>query len=204
MLTNSELRRMARESLQGNWVNAVLGFIIYGAILSMLVNIPILGLIGVGPLTLGMYSYFLDTVRGKLTSVENLFDGFNKRQFGNAIGLNILSNIFIFLWSLLLFVPGIIAALSYSQAYFIMRDNPEITATDALRQSKEMMNGHKSRLFMLYLSFIGWYLLGIISLLIGLLWVYPYIYASRAAFYQELKNQNVDTIYEEAPRSYTL
>ncbi|XOK60788.1 DUF975 family protein [Paenibacillus elgii] len=208
MLTNSELRRMARESLQGNWVNAVLGVFIYGIILSVMANIPLIGWIGAivitGPLTYGLYGYYLGTVRGELTSVSNLFDGFNNNQFGNAFVLNLVSGIFIFLWSLLLIVPGIIAALSYSQAYFIMRDNPGMPALDALRQSKEMMNGHKTRLFMLYLSFIGWILLGMIPFGLGMFWVQSYIYASVAAFYVELKNQNFATPYAEAPRSYTL
>lgn len=199
---------MARQSLQGNWVNAVLGFFIYGAIIAALANIPIIGWIGaiviIGPLTLGMYGYFLGTVRGELTSIGNFFDGFNNNQFGNALVLNIVSSIFIFLWSLLLWVPGIIAALSYSLAYFILRDNPGMPALEALRQSKEMMRGHKSRLFMLYLSFIGWILLGMIPFGLGMFWVQPYIYAALAAFYEELKNQNFAAPYTEAPQSHTL
>ncbi len=97
---------------------------------------------------------------------------------------------YILLWTLLLIIPGIIAGLSYSMVYFILAENPTISPMDAIRQSKEMMYGHKTEMFMLSLSFIGWCLLGVLSLGIGFLWIGSYMQTSMAIFYQELKAEH--------------
>ncbi|MCS7464574.1 DUF975 family protein [Paenibacillus doosanensis] len=191
MLTNSELRRVARESLQGNWAGAIGATIIVSVILTIAAMIPginwLLSLIIAGPFLLGLFLYFIRLVRGEEPKVENVFHGF--RQFLNSFVLYLLISIFVTLWMLLLIVPGVIAALRYSQAYFIMNDNPDISGLDAIRQSKLMMDGHKMRLFMLCLSFLGWFVLGFILFGIGLIWVIPYFYAALAAFHQDLKHR---------------
>jgi len=96
-------------------------------------------------------------------------------------------NLFIFLWMLLLIVPGIVAAYSYRMSLYLLIDNPEIGVSEALRKSKEMMNGYKARLFYLDLSFIGWALLCVLTFGIGILWLYPYMLTSQAIFYEELR-----------------
>jgi uncharacterized membrane protein len=93
-------------------------------------------------------------------------------------------------WTLLLIVPGIIAGYRYSQAFYILRDNPEIGAMEAIRRSKTMMAEHKWRLFVLQLTFIGWHLLCMLSLCIGYLWLVPYIMAAGAHFYEDLKTRS--------------
>ena len=95
--------------------------------------------------------------------------------------------LFIILWYLLLIVPGIIAAYSYSMTFYILADDPNISAIDALNKSKSMMDGHKMDLFLMSLSFIGWALLCILTLGIGLLWLIPYMNVSIAKFYQDIK-----------------
>lgn len=103
-----------------------------------------------------------------------------------AIISQILQSIYIFLWSLLLVIPGIIATYSYAMTRYILAEHPELTASEAIRRSKEMMYGHRWRLFCLHFSFIGWTLLCIPTLGIGYLWLVPYTQAAEAAFYREL------------------
>lgn len=202
---NQSLRAMAREQLKGNWGKAVLATLILLIIAGIAGAIPYLGavicIVITGPLTLGFCGFFLKIKRGEAVSIENVFDGF--KQFVPSLVLYILTSIFIFLWTLLLIVPGIIATLRYSQAYFIMKDNPDIKAMDAIRKSKEMMMGQKGKLFLLYLSFIGWALLCVLTLGIGYLWLIPYIQTSLANFYEDLKNaaanQSAETAEGPAP-----
>jgi uncharacterized membrane protein len=102
--------------------------------------------------------------------------------------LFLLEAVFIALWSCLLIVPGIVKFFSYSMAYYILRDNPDMSALDAITASRNMMNGYKGKLFGLYLSFIGWWFLCLFSFGVGYLWLTPYISLSCANFYEDLKN----------------
>ena len=129
--------------------------------------------------------YFLNKARGQSAEIENLFDGF--KLFIKSFLLCLLEFIFITLWTLLFIVPGIIKSFSYSMAYYILKDNPDIGANEAITRSRKMMAGHKGKLFGLYLSFIGWCLLCCLSLGIGFLWLSPYINLSVANFYEDLK-----------------
>lgn len=105
----------------------------------------------------GYYRYALLRVRGFQAGYGNLFDAFSLA--GKVILTEIIMNVFIFLWSLLFFFPGIIAAYRYRQAPYILLDEPDISPMEAIRRSKAMMAGHKAELFVLDLSFIGWYFL---------------------------------------------
>ncbi len=184
---NWEIRSDAREQLGGNWGRAILACLIYSIILSAASGIAGIGnLIIGGPLELGLASYFLMLKRQNSAQIEDLFQGF--KRFESALVLYIVRSIFIVLWSLLLIIPGMIAALRYSMAIYILHDNPELTGMDALHRSKEMMDGFKGKLFGLYLSFIGWAILCLFTLGIGFLWLFPYIRASEANFYEDLKD----------------
>ena len=97
--------------------------------------------------------------------------------------------LFIFLWSLLLLIPGSIKGYAYILTPYILKDNPELSANQAINLSQKMMKGHKFDLFYLMLSFIGWGILGIFTLGIGYLWLMPYMYAAFAAFYQDVKKE---------------
>jgi uncharacterized membrane protein len=186
MKENSMLRQAARSQLKGSWLPAVgvtLVYCVFSSVSGMLFGI---GLVIIsGPLVLGYYGYFIRKIRGEPVSINNLFDGF--ASFGRSFLLFLLQNIFLFLWTLLFIVPGIVKGLSYSMAFFILRDNPSINALDAINASKKMMYGYKAKLFGLYLSFIGWGLLGIFTLGIGYLWLMPYMSLSLANFYEDLK-----------------
>ena len=105
--------------------------------------------------------------------------------FGKALLLNLYTALLTFLWSLLLVIPGIIATYRYSLAFYVLCDNPEMSVTECVNESKRLMDGHKGRLFCLHLSFIGWRLLSALTLGIGDLWLNPYVSAATSAFYLE-------------------
>lgn len=139
-----------------------------------------------GPLMLGMAKVYLLMVReAKKPTMEDLFSGFS--QFGQSLALYLLVAIFVFLWSLLLVVPGIIKAISYSQAFYILADHPEMTAKEALNESKRIMDGHKMDYFVLGLSFILWFLLGTITFGIAYIYIAPYMTATQVNFYEKIK-----------------
>lgn len=145
----------------------------------------IISMILSGPFMLGLTQYFIKFSRNDPQPVESLFNGFKK--FTPSLVLYLLISIYTFLWTLLLIIPGIIAALSYSQAFYIMNDNPNISAMEAIDISKKMMDGHKLRYLVLNLSFIGWFILACLSFGIGFLWFNPYYHLTMANFYEDLK-----------------
>lgn len=115
---------------------------------------------------------------------ENLFAYFS--YWKTTAVAKLLRSIYLLLWSLLFIIPGIIAALSYAMTEYILAENPEISAGEAINLSKQMMDGNKWRLFCLRLSFIGWDILCGFTLGIGYLWLNPYKQAAEAAFYREI------------------
>lgn len=187
--TNSELKAFAREQLRSNWGKAVIVCLLAGVINGLCGSIPRVGmlisLVVAGPITLGVRAFFIKIKRGEHPLIESIFEGFN--YLIPTIVLNFLILLFTFLWSLLLIVPGIIAGLSYSQAFYIINDNHGIDAMQAINMSKQMMQGKKGKLFMLYLSFLGWAILCVLSLGIGFLWLAPYMELTSANFYEDIK-----------------
>ncbi len=189
IVSNAEIRKHAREQLSGKWGLAVLVTLISSAI-SLIVQYDetiglIISIIIGGPLLAGVTLVFLKIARKEHVEWTEMFSGF--QRFVQFFVLYVLSGILLILWTLLLIVPGIIAALRYSQAYFLMLDDPNLEALDAIKMSSKMMYGYKGQLFMLYLSFIGWFLLCILTLGIGLLFLVPYVTTAQANFYEQLK-----------------
>jgi uncharacterized membrane protein len=170
------------------------------ALLITLINFILSIAVGIvaGPFALGFAGYFLKRVRGEEIDIKNIFDGFSR--FSRAFWCNFITQLLTSLWLLLFIIPGIVKALGYSMAYYIMYDNPEIKALEAINRSQIMMKGYKFKLFLLYLSFIGWILLASLSFGIGFYWLYPYIYLSMANFYENLKrNQGKQTVAKPDP-----
>jgi uncharacterized membrane protein len=188
---NSILKNLALESLKNNWGVAIGTYFVFGLIITAISFIPILGFIGsillTGPLTLGLTMFSLSVSRNQDISFDKLFKGFD--NFGTAFLAYLLQVVFVILWSLLLIVPGIIAAISYSMTFFIIADNPGIGANEAIDKSKAMMQGYKMKYFLLALGFIGWGILCILTLGIGFLWLIPYMNISYAKFYEDLKGE---------------
>jgi len=187
---NKNLMRMAKESLKGKWGLAVGTFVIYALIMGSFGWVPYAGpaatLVLGGPFLLGITIFSLNISRNNDPKLEQLFHGF--RNFGTSIGAYLLMVLFIFLWTLLLIVPGIIAAISYSMTFFIIADDPAIAPMDALKKSKKMMYGNKWKLFCLYFRFFGWFLLCILTFGVGFLWLIPYMRVSFAKFYDDIKD----------------
>ena len=187
---NWELTARARQALSGRWGTPI-GFclvlwLIQAAIggVGSFTGIPV-GLIVAGPFMLSYCIFFLTFNRGGQADLNMLFAGF--KNFGNALGAYILMMIFVFLWMLLLFIPGIIAALAYSQTFYLLADDRSLGPLEAIRKSKEMMRGYKWKFFCLGLRFFGWSLLCILTLGIGFLWLTPYMQTAYALFYDDLR-----------------
>ena len=187
--SNVELMQSARESLTGKWGVAIGTFLIYILIVSVPGSIrptgSLLSLIVGGPFALVAAIFSLSISRGKEARLEMIFDGF--KHFTAALAAYLLMVLYVILWSLLLIVPGIIAALSYSMIFYILADDPTIKAQDVLKQSKAMMDGYKLKLFYLCLRFFLIALLCVLTLGIGFLWLIPYVNVTMAKFYDDIR-----------------
>lgn len=199
-MTRAELKSLAKSQLKGNvamfFVCSLIVFVIAfvcglipvaGAILSILIT---------PPLSIGLILVYLDASKGNAVRIDRMFDGF--KYFWKSFLLTLLVGIFTMLWSLLLYIPGIIKAISYSMSFFILAENPEMTAREALNESKAIMHGHKMEYFVLELSFIPWALLVAVTFGIAGIWVVPYMELTLTNFYHSIKNK------KEAPTAETV
>jgi uncharacterized membrane protein len=200
---NKTLMSEAKESLKGKWglaIGSFLGYCLIFIVLAVIVEIVsptregftafrggynLLTIIIGGPFMLGFAIFSLALSRNQDAEFSQIFQGFN--NFRKALCTYLLMILFIILWFLLLIVPGIIASLSYSLTFFILADEPSIGAMEAIDKSKAMMNGYKAKLFRLQLRFMGWALLSVFTLFIGLLWLITWMYVSLAKFYDDVK-----------------
>ena len=137
-----------------------------------------------GVVELGYCGFLLKQHDLQPYETRNLFSQFDR--FGVGFAQRFLRTLYITLWSLLLIIPGIVADLSYSMTPYILADNPNMSAKEAISASKELMDGHKMDLLFLRLTFIGWDLLAALTFNIGNLWLNPYKHASEAAFYRKI------------------
>ncbi|MBQ7574334.1 MAG: DUF975 family protein [Clostridia bacterium] len=139
------------------------------------------------PLVVGCEGFFMvnSKEKAKLSEIKR---GFSPNWLHN-VGAMLLKDIFLCLWSLLFIIPGIIKSYSYCMVPFILADNPNIGAKEAITLSRKMMDGNKWRAFVLDLSFIGWFLLaGLTGGILGIFYVNPYVYSTHAELYHALKN----------------
>lgn len=188
------LKNRAKQILGGRiftdtWLYALLALAIASAVNSIAgAVLPGVGAILVtGPMSLGAAYVILKLARtGQKIDFKDLFRGFTQ-DIGQNILLGLLSSLFVALWSLLLIVPGIMKAYSYSMIYYIKADHPEYDWRTCLHASQEMTYGHKMELFVLDVSFIGWYILGALCLGVGTLWVIPYHETAKALVYEQIK-----------------
>jgi uncharacterized membrane protein len=208
MKTNQEFKNSALAALKGNWAPAVVATIIYMIIAiavymltgiydetTMTVNAALV-LAGASvlisiffsyPLSVGYYNAYKElALKGDNNCTANLFkSGFGK-YFRNVWGMFLLG-LFMFLWTLLFIIPGLIKAFAYILTPYILADYPELSANEAINLSRDMMKGHKFDCFCLGLSFFGWGLLAVLTLGVGMIWLMPYCYTAMAVFYQDVK-----------------
>ncbi len=208
----ADLRAKARNALRGHWGVAVaVGLVasllgggyggfesstagsasgnlrlenqIYATMMTIAVVSGLLALIIGGAIEMGWADFNLKLLNRQEPRFGTLFDQFDR--LGAGFRMVILRGFFVFLWSLLFVIPGIVASYRYALMPYLMVEY-KMGALEAMQESKHLMTGKKARLFCLDLSFIGWELLGVLTCGIGLLWVLPYEQAARAAFYQEI------------------
>lgn len=199
------LKSLAKEQIKGNIGILLLIVVVYYAILLGAGCVPVVGSVALMLLSpalgVGLYGIMLNLADGKKPELRDLFAYIEK--FWPAFKVAFLSGLYVWLWSLLLLIPGIIKGYAYSQVYYILAENPDLGAREALRMSEEMMKGHKMELFVLELSFIGWHLLGLVTFGLAYIWVVPYYCATHTNFYNSIKSAPVVdsgyTSYGEQP-----
>ena len=206
-MERSELKFRAKEQLRGNWGIAI-GAVLLAAIftdfdviynigerfgldgLTLSVPVNLLSLFLGGVITTGLCKLLLNLATNiEKPKVENLFSYFN--IYLKTLGLNILISLAVAIGTILFIVPGIIVALMFSQAFFILAEDSSKSITQCLSESTEMMKGYKADFFVLELSFIGWWIVAALTLGIGGLWVAPYQKLTEANYYLSLKGNKM-------------
>ncbi len=222
MATRKELKQMAKDQLgnalfQTNWLTMVVVFLVYEAIISLVGGsyggasgenrsaiartfssfLSIAYLVISGPREYGLNRTMVNAAKkNQRADFADLITGF-KESMADAIILGVMTKIFIVLWTLLLIIPGIIKSYAYSMASFIQQDSKNKDWNYCIKESMKMMNGHKWDLFVLDLSFFGWYIVGLLCLGVGVLWVTPYHQMTRANFYLELSKSTAPAEEED-------
>lgn len=187
----------AKNDLSNIWGPAIITFIVYMLISMVGGVIPMGSLVLAGPLSVGLSIYSLKIAKGEESKLDNIFEGFN--NFGIAIGTYVLMVIFVLLWMLLFIIPGIIAAINYSQSFYIIAEDKEkkLSPMDALNKSKEMMKGHKMDYFILGFKLFIFFLLSLFTFGIALLWLMPYSQVAMANFYLRINPEKHKTELDE-------
>lgn len=171
-----------------------IGFILFIALIAILIHVFIASVFEVG-----CRKYFVHSTKEEF-SINHVMFGFKKDKYMNIVLTILLRNVFLFLWTCLLIIPGIIKFYAYRFVPYILAENPNISPTRAIQMSNEMTKGHKFEMFVLDLSFIGWYILGLLALGIGTLFVLPYHNQTFAQLYIVLRNDGIRqsiTSYQE-------
>ena len=180
MLERKEIKSKAKEQIKGNIGAFFLCYLVFALICGTAIG----GLFAPA-MTIGFCLMYLALPGGTKPTLGAMFK--KADLFLRALWLMIITSFFITLWSMLLIVPGVIKALSYSMAPYILAEHPDFTASKALNESKRIMNGHKKELFFLALSFIPWFLLCSITFGIAFIYVLPYYNAAVTNFYIAIK-----------------
>ena len=200
-MKNSEIMKQAYASLKGKWGIAIATLIIYGLIAIAAGAGPLLfvgiehqwlsnitSLVIFPPLAIGLCIFSLNISRDSKADIDNLFLGFQKNWI-NYILAYILMVFVIAVGFFLFIIPGVIASLMFSQVFFIMAEDDEIGAYDALVKSYNMMKGYKWKFFKINLRIMALAILCIFTLFIGFIWLSPYQYVVFATFYDDIKDK---------------
>lgn len=193
-----KLKKEARNKLKGNNLVAIIITLLCG--ISVIVStillcfVPVLGIIlyvvVMGTIVLGFYNTFLKLSRDEEVDINDLTS--KRTNYLKGFLLLFLKRFFVRIWSLLLVIPGIVAMYEYSLAYYIFLDDPDISITEAINLSKDLMKGHKMDMFILDLSFILWYIASLFTFGLLLLYVIPYQEVTKALFYNQIINEYLD------------
>ena len=195
MVSNFVLRQNAQRQLgetpfQKKWLSmlVICGIlpIIFLSMSSILYIGPVVLLLVSGPLLFGMAWATIACIEGEKCRVRYAFYGFSG-CFGAAVLLEFSRQAILLLWSLLLLIPGVVKSYSYALAFYLLQEDKTKEPMEYLKESRRMMNGYKWQLFCLDCSFLGWYLVGLLCMGVGVFFVIPYHQMARANFYEALK-----------------
>src|SRR5690625_1309220 len=213
LYNSGDIKREAKAQLKGNWRSAIILVLIPTAFAAIFIGNTaqntynqsfgadlldiILNFIHTF-LLVGVNFTFLDFLRRHeeyIDPIRGVIQGFKKEYFGNLFLLKITKYFFIFLWTLLFIIPGIVKAIAYSQAEFIYKDTVDRTGEqpsprECLKESQRLMKGHKMDLFVLDLSFIGWHILALFTFGILYIWLLPYLTFSQVVFYENIAGED--------------
>ena len=199
MKSRIEIKAQARSSFaaqRSTGILLVLLFVVIFGAVGALSRI-VVGGIGVAlvipVIAIGMSWGFLKLYRGEHTEIGVLFSKFSG-SYARCLGGYWWMMLFTWLWSMLFVIPGIVKEYAYRMTPYILADCPDVPAKEALRLSMKMTKGHKGALFVNDLSFIGWFILaGVTAMILGVVYVMPYYYATQAGFYTELRDEALRT-----------
>ncbi len=194
MKLRAEIKKQAKLGLASQYWMSVGAFLLYGLVVGAASGVTF----GVGtvfllpPMMVGYYSFTLKVYRGEQGDIGDMFSvGFT--NYWRNVGGVLWMYLFTCLWSLLFIVPGIIKSLAYFMSPYILADSKQVSATQALKLSMRMTKGHKGKIFVMGLSFIGWGLLTMLTwFILGVFWTGPYMETSFAGMYSELKQNALD------------
>ena len=192
-MDRKQLKAQAKEQIKGKIGVLIAVTLVIGAITGVATFfaglIPgvgmVVSLIVTPAFALSTVRIYLMVVRGGTPEIKDAFTGFD--DFFSAFKVTLLVGLYTFLWSLLFIIPGIIKGYSYSMSLFVLADNKGKSARECIAESKAMMEGHKMELFVLDLSFIGWYLLCTLTCGLAFLYVTPLLNATHANVYETIK-----------------
>lgn len=171
-------------SMMGAFLPAILGMAFVGIIIGVLISVFI-----VNPLEVGTKRFFLRSLTED-TEIRDLLWAFD-HGYKNIVKIMFIRNLKIFLWSLLLIIPGIVKGYEYRMIPYLLAENPELTEEEVFRLTKRMMDEQKLEAFVLDLSFLGWDILSGITLgIVGIFYVQPYVNLTDAALYDTLSSNH--------------
>lgn len=175
------------------YILAIVGVIVLIAVIIAIAFRIFLGY----PLEVGGRMFFIQGARHDV-DLNYICYGFKKGLYINIIKTMFFRSLYTFFWTLLFIIPGIVKYYAYSMVPYILSENPTMDSDQAIKLSMDMTRGHKFNMWVLDLSFIGWYLLGAILFIVGMIFVMPYENATKAELYLILRKNAIENGYVSA------
>ena len=194
------LKESAKKHLNSNLSISILGFLIVLLITAFIVLFIAVNKIAIfvvlfvllSPIFVGYARFNYNLSKSEEGNISDLFPFADGRGYGRGLIGMFIYSIFLISWTVLLIGPGFYKAFSYAMTFFISQDSEfsHLNGVQVITRSREIMNGHKLEYFDLLVSFIGWYLLVVVTLGLAAFYVIPYVQLAKAEFYLELKKEN--------------
>ena len=205
-LSTKQAKELGKANMKLQWGASLLILVIYAGLMVCGNAIPVLGgIVVAGALSYGLTYVYYHASLGKKIEYWDIFKGF-ENEFGDNFLAGLLIGVFTTLWSLLFVIPGIVKSYAYSMTFYVLMKEPELDAMEAIHKSCEIMKGHKMRLFMIDLSFLGWTILEVLTA--GLVGIYsqPYKHHTKMVFFNNVYdnyNNNVEAepVYDKTAQT---